>query len=158
MGNQIDTFSAILPYQAIATFSRFNCAQERRKHFKPHFLSQNLLFYASQKFPKCETLSGTRKPLRGVGEIQSTPVLVMLALKVIWQWKSKPILWNATGSNIPTDGITQKALEIFLGGLSVTNTDDTSSFFATSPPTYRPSLHWSIAERNLRNRSNYLHL
>lgn len=61
-------------------------------------------------------------------------------------------------SNIPTDGITQKALEIFLGGLSVTNTDDTSSFFATSPPTYRPSLHWSIAERNLRNRSNYLHL
>ena len=68
MGNQIDTFSGILPYQAIATFSPFNCAQERRKHFKPHSPSQTLLFYASQKFPKCETLSGTRKPLRGRGD------------------------------------------------------------------------------------------
>ena len=59
MGNKIDT-SGILSY--LAAFS-FNCAQDGHKYCKPHSPSQNFSFYASQKFPMCETLQWTRKPL-----------------------------------------------------------------------------------------------
>lgn len=51
---------------------------------------------------------------------------------------------------MPTDGITQKALDIFLGGLSLMKTNDNSSHFCNTV-TY-PQALFSLVDRRKKSQ------